>query len=122
MALEAISARERYALMMDSWTELFAGVVGGDPLDFPGYAEKMAAQREKTGLDEDTGVDFGTDCYDVVGHLNPDGASKTTAWLGRWLTARFPLADHRSDPAYGHWHARLLQYEAFRAAQWEQLH
>ena len=36
MALEAISARERYALLMDSWTELFAGVVGGDPLDFPG--------------------------------------------------------------------------------------
>ena len=32
MALEAISARERYALLMDSWTELFAGVVGGDPL------------------------------------------------------------------------------------------
>ena len=44
MALEAIFARERYALLMDSWTELFEGVVGGDPLDFPGYAEKMAAQ------------------------------------------------------------------------------
>ena len=54
MALESISARERYALVMDpgSWTELFEGVVGGDPLAFPGYAQKMAAQREKTGLDE----------------------------------------------------------------------
>ena len=92
------------------------------------WVNSVAPLAERLGvpfvnlLDEDTGVDFGTDCYDVVGHLNPDGASKTTAWLGHWLTAHFPLADHRSDTAYGHWHARLLQYEAFRAAQWEQLH
>ena len=70
-------------------------------------------------LDEETGVDFAVDCYDGVGHLNPDGASKTTAWLGRWLCAHYPLDDHRGDPAYVRWHERLAQYEAFRAAQWD---
>ena len=69
-------------------------------------------------LDEDTGVDYAVDCYDGVGHLNPDGASKTTAWLGRWLCAHYPLDDHRGEAAYAHWDERLAQYEAFRAAQW----
>ena len=31
-------------------------------------------------------VDNQTDCYDWHGHLNPDGASKATAFLGAWLT------------------------------------
>ena len=54
MALDAISARERFALIMDegSCVDLFAGVVGGDPLAFPGYESKLAAQREKTGMQE----------------------------------------------------------------------
>ena len=54
MALDAISARERFALIMDegSCVDLFAGVVGGDPLAFPGYEEKLDAQRAKTGMDE----------------------------------------------------------------------
>lgn len=54
MALDSISARERFDLIMDadSCEALFAGVVGGDPLAFPGYGEKMAAQRDKTGMDE----------------------------------------------------------------------
>lgn len=29
-------------------------------------------------FDEDTGIDFYTDCYDYLGHMNPDGASKLT--------------------------------------------
>ena len=54
MALDAISARERFALIMDegSCVDLFAGIVGGDPLAFPGYEEKLDAQRAKTGMDE----------------------------------------------------------------------
>ena len=54
MALDSISARARFDLIMDegSCEALYTGVVGGDPLSFPGYGEKMAAQREKTGMDE----------------------------------------------------------------------
>ena len=52
MALDPISARERFALILDSWTELYGDVVGGDPLAFPGYLQKMEAQRVKTGLNE----------------------------------------------------------------------
>jgi len=54
MAPEKISAAERLALVLDTGTmqELYAGLVGGDPLDFPGYEEKLAAQREATGMSE----------------------------------------------------------------------
>ncbi|MGL5341393.1 MAG: acetyl-CoA carboxylase carboxyltransferase subunit beta, partial [Lactococcus garvieae] len=36
----------------DSFTEMFTGIESKNPLDFPNYAEKLAATKEKTGLDE----------------------------------------------------------------------
>ena len=44
----------RLNLVLDEGTarELAAEAHGEDPLSFPGYAEKLAAQRAKTGLDE----------------------------------------------------------------------
>jgi len=36
----------------DGWSELFADVVGGDPLAFPGYAEQIAHARTTTGETE----------------------------------------------------------------------
>ncbi|MED9821430.1 MAG: hypothetical protein U0J65_05305 [Christensenellales bacterium] len=63
-------------------------------------------------------VDNQTDCYDWQGHLNPDGASKATAYLGEWLTARYELADHRGEEGYAHWDENLVQYEAYRAENW----
>ena len=64
MALDSISAGERFALIMDegSCETLFAGVVGGDPLAFPGYGEKLDAQRAKTGMDEAFAAVCGTIC------------------------------------------------------------
>lgn len=49
-----ISAKERLAITVDegSFEELFTGLETTDPLHFPGYQEKLAAAREKTGLDE----------------------------------------------------------------------
>ena len=44
-----MDARARIAMCAEEFTELFADVEGGDPLGFPGYAEKLAALREKTG-------------------------------------------------------------------------
>lgn len=69
-------------------------------------------------FDEDTGIDFATDCYDYLGHMNPDGATKLTAFLGAWLSERYDLADHRTDAAYSAWNERLGQYEAYRAEHW----
>lgn len=49
-----ISAAERLNLTVDEGTfeELFTGIETKDPLKFPQYREKLAAVREKTGLDE----------------------------------------------------------------------
>lgn len=37
---------------MGTFKELFTGIESKDPLHFPGYQKKLAAMREKTGLDE----------------------------------------------------------------------
>lgn len=67
---------------------------------------------------EENPVDFATDCYDAVGHLNPDGATKVTAVIGRWLTENCSLTDKRGDGAYAHWDDNLTLYEEFRLSSW----
>ena len=49
-----ISARDRLTALCDAGTleEMDAELVGGNPLAFPGYEKKLAAQREKTGMQE----------------------------------------------------------------------
>ncbi|MGQ7462622.1 acetyl-CoA carboxylase, carboxyltransferase subunit beta [Streptococcus suis] len=49
-----ITAQERLALTVDdgSFEELFTGIETTNPLEFPNYLEKLAATRQKTGLDE----------------------------------------------------------------------
>lgn len=63
-------------------------------------------------------VDFRTDCYDAASHLNPDGASKVTRYLGECLVSRFGFENRRKDPAYAHWEADLIDYQLLRQAQW----
>lgn len=62
--------------------------------------------------------DFEADCYDYLGHMNPDGATKLTAYLGQWLAEHCDLEDRRDDPAYAAWDERLALYEADREARW----
>lgn len=69
-------------------------------------------------LDVEDLVDFDSDCYDALGHLNPDGASKVTAYLGQWLSEHFDLEDKRSQAAYAHWNENLSAYETYREAVW----
>ncbi|MCR4842410.1 MAG: acetyl-CoA carboxylase, carboxyltransferase subunit beta [Eubacterium sp.] len=47
-----IGASRRLSIVLDegSFTELYPDVEGRDPLDFKGYAEKHAGEKEKTGL------------------------------------------------------------------------
>lgn len=49
-----ISAARRIELVVDegSWKEAFRGMTSGDPLKFPGYAEKLSNLRGKTGLND----------------------------------------------------------------------
>ena len=53
-AYRRMSSRERIDDTLDagSFTEWDAQVPDADPLEFPGYPEKVAGLREKTGLDE----------------------------------------------------------------------
>ena len=44
-----LSARERIAMCAENFTELFADVIGENVLGFPGYDEKLASLRAKTG-------------------------------------------------------------------------
>lgn len=53
-----MTARARIGMCAANFSELFADVEGKDILDFPGYGEKIAALREKTG--EKEGVVCGT--------------------------------------------------------------
>ncbi|MEG1486191.1 acetyl-CoA carboxylase, carboxyltransferase subunit beta [Lactococcus sp.] len=49
-----ITAKERLAIVADkdSFVEMFTGIDSKNPLDFPGYPEKLAATKARTGLDE----------------------------------------------------------------------
>ncbi len=60
-------------------------------------------------------IDYQTDCNDEMGHLNPVGASKTTAYLGQWLTEHYDLPDLRGEKSLAHWDENLRLYEAERA-------
>ena len=63
-------------------------------------------------------VDFDTDCYDAMSHLNPDGAVKVSAWLGETLSAAYDLPDRRGDAGYAHWDAALAEYQEIYEREW----
>ena len=54
MAPEIVPAHERLSMLLDPGTrvDLNPALVGGDPLGFPGYPEKIGAQQDKTGMSE----------------------------------------------------------------------
>lgn len=100
----------------------------------PGYA--MASEQRQMNavarVAEETGavflnlfdaqgleIDPQTDCYDYLGHMNPSGASKTTAYIGAWLKENYDLTDYRGRAGYERWDENLAQYEAHRARVWE---
>lgn len=97
----------------------------------PGHAshEEQMGMNSAIPLAEELGVPFVNmmpmgiinnqrDCCDYEGHLNPDGASKVTAFLGQWLTQNYDLPDRRGENGYDHWNKNLEKYEAYRAEVW----
>lgn len=59
--LDRMSSQERIDLILDDgvFEEWDADLPDSDPLSFPGYGEKVAAQRDKTGLHEAVCCGFG---------------------------------------------------------------
>lgn len=102
-------------------------------MTMPGYAqeENQMMMNAALALGEEMGaavldmhkidglIDYGKDSYDWVGHLNPSGASKATAYVGAWLTENYDLADHRGQAGFARWDENLAKYEAYRASVWE---
>ena len=69
-------------------------------------------------FDADGLVDFETDCYDSMSHLNPDGAQKVTAYLGAYLSGLSSLADRRGDAAFSRWDDALEAYNRAYEELW----
>ena len=98
-----ISAKERLTLLVDEGTfvEHFTGIETSNPLHFPGYMEKLAETREKTGLDEAvlTGLAEITGQRVALGIMDPNFimASMGTV-VGEKITRLFELATEQSLP------------------------
>ena len=59
-------------------------------------------------------VNYNTDCFDGVSHLNPSGARKVSDYLGRYLAETYGIADHRGEAAYDHWNDDYEAYAAYK--------
>lgn len=77
--------------------------------------QKLADQYHIPFLDfnvnqYDTGFNWSTDTRDGGNHLNYNGATKMTKYLGKYLNENYNLKDHRQDKAYHQWN---LDYQSF---------
>ncbi|MGT2930576.1 acetyl-CoA carboxylase, carboxyltransferase subunit beta [Streptococcus dentasini] len=98
-----ISAPERLDLTVDqgSFEEMFTGIDTKDPLNFPGYSDKLATVKGKTGLDEAvmTGTAEIQGRKIALGIMDPNFimASMGTV-VGEKLTRLFEYATEHSLP------------------------
>ena len=79
---------------------------------------KLLAGYGVTHLDyftrgDELGIDRDMDSIDGH-HLNFWGAKKYTAFLGNYISNRYNLTDHRSDPKYSPMEKALEEYKAYR--------
>lgn len=65
-------------------------------------------------LDIEGVINYQTDLYDAVSHVNPSGARKLTRFLGRYIRAHYALPDRRFDEHYASWHEDYEAYEVFK--------
>ncbi len=98
-----LSAKERIALVMDEseFQEFDAGMGTRDPLDFPGYAQKLEKTRAQTGLEDGvvTGLGKLEGSSVMLGVMDPSffmGSMGTT--IGEKLTRLFEQATKERLP------------------------
>ena len=60
-------------------------------------------------LETDT-VDYYTDMFDGISHLNISGGRKVTHYLGRLLSEEYGLKDHRGEDGYLSWESDYQEY------------
>ena len=122
----AQALRDIAALCKENGVELvFVALPGHAAEEKQMYINSAAPVAEEVGVPFVNMIPMGVidrqqDCYDAEGHLNPDGASKATAWLGTYLTQNYALEDKRGTAGYAHWEENLMAYEAHRAQVWAQ--
>ncbi len=54
-------------------------------------------------LQDELDIDWTTETKDGGNHLNFEGAKKVSAYLGKYLSEKYSLPDHRDDSAYDKW-------------------
>lgn len=62
-------------------------------------------------LTDELGINWKKDSMDKGDHLNIRGAKKVTAYMGKVLTERFELPDHRGDAEFEDWDEEYKVYE-----------
>lgn len=78
--------------------------------------EKSLVWLDMNYLLKEIGINWKMDSLDKGDHLNISGAEKVTKYLGRYLSDKYKLPDHRGDAAYASWTKESLAYEE-RAAK-----
>jgi acetyl-CoA carboxylase carboxyl transferase subunit beta len=99
-----LSASDRLAITLDkdSFKPIAQDIFSIDPLDFPGYKEKLADAREKTGMDEAVILGEGTinkqpvvigvmDFSFLGGSMGSVVGEKITQAIERAIETRYPL-------------------------------
>lgn len=73
-------------------------------------AKKYGVKYIDLNLENAIGLDWSKDTCDRGDHVNYFGASKTTAYFGKYIKKNFELADRRNDPAYSEWNTLHEKY------------
>ncbi len=63
---------------------------------------------------DEIGIDYTTDTRDGGDHLNVYGASKSTAYIGKYLNDNYDIQDRRNESLTTAWNNMLSEYEAER--------
>lgn len=91
--------RQDYHDLVQSWAEEYDVV-------FLDYNEEM----------DEIGIDIETDFIDAEVHLNDNGSTKVTSYLGQYLQTNYDLPDHRGDSGYAEWEKDWQVYKQDRAS------
>lgn len=66
-------------------------------------------------------VDFRTDMYDEVQHLNTSGARKVTKYMGQLLSEKYGVPDRRGDDVYLFWNEDYDRYCEYKNEKFSEI-
>lgn len=59
-------------------------------------------------------VDYQTDCFDAISHLNPAGGKKVTNYLGQYIISNYEIPNQQENPKYVEWEKDWDDYTAYK--------